>query len=66
MNRAYAEINNLHASAHLGRTLYEVAPRIAAMHEPLIRQVLGSGEAVRDLEINGSWRADPTTSDTGS
>ena len=53
VNGAYAEINNLQASAHLGRTLHDVAPDIAVVHEPLIRHVLETGETVRDLEISG-------------
>jgi PAS domain S-box-containing protein len=54
VNSSYAKINDTHVSAHLGRTLHEVAPAIAAVHEPLIRHVLVSGETVRDLEISES------------
>lgn len=53
VNDAYAEINDLRASAHLGRTLRDIAPEIAVAHEPIIRHVLDTGETVRDLEISG-------------
>jgi PAS domain S-box-containing protein len=51
INQRLAEINGLPVSAHLGRTIQEIVPEIAEQAEPLLREVLESGEAMRDIEI---------------
>jgi PAS domain S-box-containing protein len=51
INQRLAEINGLPVSAHLGRTIHEIVPEIAEQAAPLLREVLESGEPMRDIEI---------------
>ncbi|MBX0328128.1 PAS domain-containing protein [Oscillochloris sp. ZM17-4] len=51
VNPAMAAINQLTPADHLGRTPAEVIPYTAQQLEPLMRQVLATGAAVRDLEL---------------
>ncbi len=51
INERLAEINGLPVSEHLGRTLREVLPELADQAEPWLRDVLETGEALRDVEI---------------
>jgi PAS domain S-box-containing protein len=46
LNDALAHLNGLPAKDHLGRTLAEVIPGLAATLEPLYRRVLDTGEPV--------------------
>jgi PAS domain S-box-containing protein len=60
VNGALAALNGLPAAAHLGRTVAEVIPERAAAIEPLLRQVLATGEPVVDLRLSapaGDWLA---------
>jgi PAS domain S-box-containing protein len=59
INEAMAEINGLSVEDHLGRTLREVVPRLAAEMEPNYRQVLETGVAVRSIELEGETPAQP-------
>lgn len=51
INETLAAINGLPVADHIGRTMYEVIPEVAALIEPNYRQVLESGEPIRDLEF---------------
>jgi two-component system, sensor histidine kinase PdtaS len=51
INRLLAEANGADVAAHLGRTVREVLPEAAAVLEPLLREVLGSGQPLRNLRI---------------
>ena len=51
INERLAEINGLPVSEHLGRTIREVLPELADQAEPWLRDVLETGEALRDVEI---------------
>ncbi len=57
VNPALAAINHRTPEAHLGCTPQEVLPGLAPRLEPLMRQVLATGEAVRDLELRGQFCA---------
>ena len=57
INPALAAINGAPVEAHLGRTIREMLPALADRLEPLVRGVITSGEAVRDLEIEGETPA---------
>jgi PAS domain S-box-containing protein len=57
VNHAFAEVIGVPEESHLGHTLDEVAPELAKTHEPLLSQVLASGEPVRDLELSSALRA---------
>jgi signal transduction histidine kinase len=59
INDTLAAINGAPGPAHLGRTLREMLPDLADRLEPLLRQVIASGEPVLDLEISGQTPAAP-------
>lgn len=59
LNDRLATINGRPVSDHLGRTLREVLPDLAATLEPLYRRVIETGEPVLDLEIHGPSPAHP-------
>jgi PAS domain S-box-containing protein len=59
INERLAGINGIPAADHLGRTVREVVPDLADAAEPLLRQVLDTGQAVQDLELSGTTAADP-------
>ncbi len=52
-NPAFAVINGRTPAEHLGRTLAEIIPGLARRIEPLVRQVLATGEAALDMELRG-------------
>lgn len=58
INDTLAAINGRPAAAHLGRTMHEILPQLAPAIEPFYRQVLTSGEPLRDVEVVGSTPAD--------
>jgi PAS domain S-box-containing protein len=52
INEASAALNGVPMKDHLGRTVREILPEAGALQvEPLLRRVLESGEALRDLEL---------------
>ena len=59
VNEQLAAINGRPVAEHLGRTIKEVIPALAAHVEPLYRQVFRSGEPVRDVEVRGVTAATP-------
>ncbi|NTU83453.1 MAG: PAS domain-containing protein, partial [Chloroflexales bacterium] len=54
INARLAEMNGLSPEAHLGHTMGAILPMIAPLVEPIVRQVLATGVAVCDQEINGA------------
>src|SRR5712691_8881384 len=59
INESLAAINGLPVEQHLGRTLREVLPEMAAVLEPHLQRVLEMGEPVIDLELSGETPAEP-------
>ncbi|WP_170937355.1 MULTISPECIES: CheR family methyltransferase [Rhodomicrobium] len=53
VNEALAEINGRPAAEHIGRTIYDMVPEIAAQMEPILARVLDTGEPAGPLEIAG-------------
>jgi two-component system cell cycle sensor histidine kinase/response regulator CckA len=53
INRYLAAINGLPVEQHLGKTLREVLPEMSLVLEPLLQQVMDTGEPILDLEITG-------------
>lgn len=51
VNRMMAQVNGVAAEAHVGRGIHEVIPAAADDLLPVLKDVLHSGRAVRDLEI---------------
>jgi PAS domain S-box-containing protein len=54
INEALAAINGLPSAAHLGRSLHEVLPTLTPQLEPLLRQVLETGEPLVNVELCGA------------
>lgn len=59
VNQALADINGVALEDHLGRTVREVIPKLADLAEPLLRQVLETGEPRLNVEIEGETAAAP-------
>lgn len=51
VNENFAKINNLSAVEHIGKTVQELFPEWANIYEPLMRQVLETGETLRNVEF---------------
>ncbi len=59
INNHLAAINGLPVSAHLGRTMPQIIPHLAGGIEPLMREVLTTGQPIVDLQITGETPDDP-------
>jgi len=59
VNAHFAAVNGIPAEAHLGRTVREVVPEIAVAVEPMLRQVLDTGEPLLGFEADGSQLGRP-------
>jgi PAS domain S-box-containing protein len=59
VNARLAEMNGIPAAAHIGRTLHEVAPELAAEMQPFAVRLLERGEPVLDVEIHAETAAKP-------
>jgi PAS domain S-box-containing protein len=53
INEALAEMNGLPVEAHLGCSAWELLPGMRAAAEPLLRQVLETGEVITGIELSG-------------
>ncbi len=58
-NEKLAEINGISSADHIGRTLREIVPEIAATMESVYHQVIESGDPAIDVEATGATDADP-------
>lgn len=52
-NEALAEIDGMPAAAHLGRSIHDIAPHLHGQAEDRLRQVLATGESIRNVELQG-------------
>ena len=59
INPSLAAINGATVEAHIGRPAREMVPAMAEVLDPILRGVLATGEAVRDVEIEGETPAAP-------
>ena len=59
VNREIAAMNGHPVEAHVGAHVFELLPDIRESAEPILRRVLETGVAVRDVEIVGTTPADP-------
>jgi PAS domain S-box-containing protein len=59
INEHLAQMNGLPPEAHVGRTIREVVPDVAAKAEPTLRRILDTGEPVIGVEIRGETPAEP-------
>jgi len=61
LNQALADINGFAIEKHLGKTVCEILPNMAKQVEPVLRQVLATGEPACDIEIRGRTATEPDT-----
>ena len=59
INPCLAAINGLSVEAHLGRTISEVIPEVAARVEPQLRDVMETGKPVIDGLVRAETAASP-------
>lgn len=59
INERLAHMNGRPVSAHLGRTIGEVVPEVAAEAEPQLRSVLRTGCPIVGVDLAGRTPADP-------
>ncbi len=59
INERLAGMNGLTVEQHLGRTVREAVPHLAAGTEAICRQVIATGEPVSNLELSGTTDAQP-------
>ena len=59
INECLAAINGLSVEAHLGRTISEVIPDVAAKVEPLLRGVIKTGKPVTVDSVRAETAASP-------
>ena len=59
INPVLATIDGLPVTDHLGKTPREILPDLADTLEPVLRQVIETGEAITNLEITGTTPAAP-------
>ncbi len=59
INQRLAEINGISIDDHIGRTVREIVPDLAAENEPLLHSVLATGEPLLNIEISGETLALP-------
>ncbi|WP_094672583.1 CheR family methyltransferase [Hydrocoleum sp. CS-953] len=58
-NPALADINNLPRAEYLGRNISEILPEFTNSLTPLWRQVLETGEVLRNIQVNIPYSNDP-------
>lgn len=59
VNQALAESNGLSVEAHLGKTLSDILPDVAAAVEPVYQQVLATGQPILNQEVSGETYKQP-------
>jgi PAS domain S-box-containing protein len=59
VNEALADMNGIGAQEHLGRSAWQVVPDLQEKIEPLLRQVLATGERITGVSLSGQTPALP-------
>ncbi|MCE7984970.1 MAG: PAS domain S-box protein [Caldilinea sp. CFX5] len=59
VNEQLAQLNGIPAADHIGRTGHAIIPEVMATVEPLLRQVIATGQPLVNREIVGSIRGEP-------
>ncbi|MDR3458737.1 MAG: PAS domain S-box protein [Verrucomicrobiae bacterium] len=59
LNETVARINGIPLPDHLGKTIRELLPKLAPAAEPLLQQVLATGEPALNVEISGETPSRP-------
>jgi len=58
VNQLLADINSVPIEDHIGKTIAEVIPKLAAYIEPAFREVLDTGEPITNVEIQSTTPQD--------
>lgn len=61
INEFLAEVNGFPVSEHIGRTVQELLPELGGMQEQYFRQVVETGDPIRNVEVHGRTPAQPDT-----
>ncbi|MEP6573213.1 MAG: PAS domain S-box protein, partial [Gemmatimonadota bacterium] len=59
VNAAMATMDGLSEEAHLGKTVREIAPNLAAAFDPLLTHLFKTGESKVDVELTGETPSQP-------
>lgn len=59
INKLLAEANGVPAADHIGRTVEEIIPDLAAQGHALAARILATGEPITEIEISGETAARP-------
>jgi PAS domain S-box-containing protein len=59
MNERLAQINGLPVSEQLGRTIWEILPKLAETQAPIFNEVFQTGLPILDVEVQGTTPAQP-------
>jgi PAS domain S-box-containing protein len=59
VNEAIAEMTGISDQEQLGKTIQEVVPNLAPILEPMLQEILKTGQPVLNLEISGEIPKDP-------
>ncbi len=59
VNDRLAEINGVSVGDHIGRTMFEVTPGLAAFATNMAERVIENGESILDVETSGETAAQP-------
>ena len=59
INETVVQINGVSMKDHLGKTVREVLPKLASVAEPLLQQVLATGEPLLNIELSGETPSQP-------
>lgn len=59
LNQQLAEINGRSIEDHLGRSIREIVPKVAEQVEPILDQILRTGEPILNFEVHGETTAQP-------
>ncbi|MEG4579715.1 PAS domain S-box protein [Microcoleus sp. MON1_C5] len=59
INQAMAELNGICVADHIGRSLCEVLPELAATLEPILQGILATGQPILDYEVAGETPKEP-------
>lgn len=59
INDRLAEINGISATAHIGKTVQEIAPSLEAQAREVTAEILRTGRPIADIEFSGETAAQP-------
>src|SRR5260370_39664825 len=59
LNETLAEMNGCSVAEHLGRSVRQVLPALAASVEPILQRILTTGEPALNIDVSGETPAQP-------